>query len=110
MKNHFMRNKTSREIRNAPGKVTAVSWINCGARIGTERVRTKTGLRAALAVQPENVTFDTTQSRGPRAGDTIHADVDDIGSYRLSVVGPDPYTDRRWYAVVQITKGKIKVS
>jgi hypothetical protein len=29
----------------------------------------------------------------------------------LSVVGPDPYTDRRWYAQVSRSKdGKVKVA
>lgn len=28
----------------------------------------------------------------------------------LTIVGPDPYTDRKWYASVKVVNGKLKVS
>ena len=29
---------------------------------------------------------------------------------KLTIVGPDPFTDRRWYGTVEIKNGKLKVS
>jgi hypothetical protein len=52
----------------------------------------------------------TLHDERPRSGETIAATVDDINSYRLSVVGPDPFTARNWYATVKIHNGQIRVS
>jgi len=87
-----------------------MSFINCGAIVNGKRPATKSELKRALTAEPANVLFDTTSVHGPRSGDIIRADIADIGAYRLSVAGPDPYRTRKWYATVAVSKGKIQVS
>jgi hypothetical protein len=73
-------------------------WINVGAYIGDDRAASKAALKRALASAPHTVTFDATSelSAGPAGyrGDDVPAGVN------LSVVGPDPYTSRKYYATV----------
>lgn len=87
-----------------------MSYVNVGATVSGRRPASKKALREALASAPETVEFDSTAMMGPRAGDTIKATAADIGSYSLSVVGPDPYTRRDWYATVEVKAGKLKLS
>lgn len=87
-----------------------MSWINTGAYVSGKRPKTKAALKAALAGNPESVTFDVTSELGPRAGETITPAT--IGTDKLSVTGPSPYTDRSWYATIRISErtGKVSVS
>jgi hypothetical protein len=83
-----------------------MSYINCGARINGERARTKKALREALTTDPSSVVFDPTSmfdSQAEIAGDAIPAGT------TLSVVGPDPYARRNWYASVSSSNGKVSV-
>jgi hypothetical protein len=91
-------------------------YVNVGAMTneGT-RLLTKAALKAAVR-EKGNVVFDQTAM--------VHADflpgfieLDDLLSlaehstdWELSVVGPDPYQNRRWYANVKVKNGEVKVS
>jgi hypothetical protein len=78
-----------------------IMFVNTGAKVNGQRVRTKKELREALTADPESVTFDVTSLHGELAGRTLAA-VDVLAEPRwvLQVVGPDPYTRRNWYASV----------
>lgn len=90
-------------------------YISVGACVNGSRPATKKVLREALADPAHRVRFDNTaaawfpsESSWDPAGDNL-ADLP-VGVV-LSVTGPDPYTDRRWYAsVTRLANGKIKVS
>lgn len=75
---------------------------NYGAWVNNERPKTKKALGEALATNPDSVRFDDTTAFGPGAGLTCRADgliSSDV------VVGPCPYTNRKWYA--NIRNGKV---
>jgi len=90
---------------------TIMSYINVGAsdRDG-KRIKTKKALKESLAQDPMSVLFDGTSNMGPQAfatyGSIAHLPAGDV----LSVVGPDPYTKRTWYARVEVINGVVKVS
>lgn len=85
-------------------------YLNCGAShtVSRKRIRTKKEMRELLAVDPSSVTFDVTSMYDPLddfTGDRIP------DKTALTVVGPDPYMTRRWYAsVTRKTDGTLKVS
>lgn len=87
------------------------TYINTGAYINGTRPASKAALKRALSEQLSTerpiVTFDqTSMFDGPG---TIFALKIPAGVI-LSVVGPDPYTDRRWYASVSVSAtGKLVV-
>jgi hypothetical protein len=88
-----------------------MSWVNVGATVSGERPASKAALKRALAADPALVQFDPTGLLGSRAlSVAIDATVEDIGENKLSVVGPDPYEDRRWYATVEVKNGKLRIS
>lgn len=74
---------------------------NFQAFILGRKPKTKKQLREALAATPGDVTFDDTSAIDNRG--TLTAD-------QLSpmdvIVGPDVYTDRRWYA--NVVNGRVK--
>jgi hypothetical protein len=73
----------------------------------TPSCKTKKALREAVKAGT-GVYFYGTSAMGPQYEGYV-ADVP-VG-VSLSVVGPDPYTDRRWYAQVSRSKdGKVKVA
>ena len=85
------------------------SFVNVGARdISTNAVfKTKKELKDRIAVYPQTVEFYATSDFTP-FGDT--ADNLEIG-VKYSVVGPNPYTNRVWYATVEkLANGTIRVS
>lgn len=92
------------------------NYVSVGAMTteGT-RILTKSALKRAAA--DGNVIFDQTgfihQNNLPgyiEPGDLLTLAAQDI-NFILSVVGPDPYNNRRWYANVQVGRdGKLKVS
>jgi hypothetical protein len=83
-------------------------WINSGAQdLNGQRIKTKRALKAALAADPSSVRFDATALNA--SGQIYRADELGFGD-SLMVVGPDPYTSRKWYATVsRDLDGKIKV-
>ncbi len=87
-----------------------MAWINVGASINGTRVPNKKRLREALAADLKSVEFDQTSTLGHPdfpASFTVDILPDRI---KLTVVLPDPYTDRRYYATVEKKNGKVKVS
>lgn len=95
-------------------------YINVGAKFddgsgaGPVRVRSKKTLKDALKGHAGDVVFDNTAmtlgngehlggGQAEYRGDEVPEGVS------LSVVGPDPYTDRRWYATVQRTATGVTV-
>jgi hypothetical protein len=87
-----------------------MSYVNVGAYVNNRRPASKKALREALRDAPATVKFDSTALMGPRSGDTIKAEPADIGTYSLSVAGPDPYSRRDWYATVSVKNGKISLA
>lgn len=88
-----------------------MSYINVGAKFNmtSEYVSTKKALREAIAADPANVRFYVTDAIGPNAGRTVTANNLDSG-VKYTVVGPDPYTSRKWYATVEKrADGKVSV-
>jgi hypothetical protein len=94
-----------------------MKFINVGAidyNTG-DRFLTKKSLKEAVAVKAD-VIFDQT---GFVHDDSLpgHIDLRDLLNFaerttdwELSVVGPDPYQSRKWYAKVTVRDGVIKVA
>lgn len=82
-------------------------YINTGAYVQGKRPATKKALREAVAAGLA-VIFDSTSPFADGKGctpSTIPAGT------KLSVVGPDPYRDRKWYATVTVSaNGTVKVA
>lgn len=90
-----------------------MTYINVGAEWSkTGRpIPTKTALRSAIAAEPSSVVFYSTALMGKQVNGTALDIVAEHGpSIALSVVGPDPYTKRSWYATVTFKNGAVKVS
>lgn len=85
-----------------------MSYINVGARINGVRVKTKKALREALRDAPNTVEFDSTSPMGPQFNG--RADTMPGGGVTLTVVGPDPYTKRTWFASVKRDGSGFKVA
>lgn len=86
-----------------------MQYVNGGVYWGQgyTPVSTKKALREAVAIG-KRVYFYGTSELGPR----YEGYLDEVPvGVSLSVVGPNPYTNRRWYAQVSRSKeGKVKVS
>jgi hypothetical protein len=82
-----------------------MTFINTGVYINGKRPKTKKELREAIKNDPSSVTFDVTSM----FDSTSSYKADDAELIRsgvaLSIVGPDPYNDRKWYATYK--KGKL---
>ncbi|MDJ0463089.1 hypothetical protein [Streptomyces sp. H27-C3] len=89
-----------------------MSFINVGASDAQgKRIPTKAALKRALKEDSASVTFDRTSAinLGP-SNATIKGDKLPEGD-KLTVVGPDPYSNRRWYATVYLNShGNISVN
>ena len=85
-------------------------FVNCGvSHSDGVRIKTKKALREALKFNPALVTFDKTSPFDLPGTDIRGSEIPD--GIVLSVVGPDPYRDRRWYASVsKSTDGTVKVA
>lgn len=84
------------------------TWINAGAKTTTgENFKTKTALKKALKEAPQAVVFNTT-GNFPNAEETVTASELDwrprSKDEAWQVVGPDPFTDRKWYATVTVNR------
>lgn len=73
-----------------------MSYINVGAYVNGIRPKSKKALKEALKSAPGTVKFVGTSPFTPFSGGV--SDIPD--GAKLSVVGPNPYTNRRWYATV----------
>lgn len=86
-----------------------MTFVNVGAQIDNRDAPSKRALKIALAEAPERVSFYTTSAFAPTDsfdGEHIPAGVS------LTVVGPNPYTSRKFYATVKINErtGKVVLS
>lgn len=81
-----------------------MSFINVGARVGAHPVMTKKDLKQLVADGNTELVFYGTSDFTPFNGglSAINGDV-------LSVVGPDPFNNRKWYATVRRENGKLTV-
>lgn len=83
-----------------------MSYINVGVFINGMRPPSKKALREALRDAPETVIFDQTAlirnefNGGPIPGGTYITPPLIPAGTNLTVVGPDPYRNRKWYASV----------
>lgn len=76
-----------------------------GVFVNSERSKTKKALRVA-ATNPSSVRLEATSSFGNEY-DGLLSDAPD-GTY--TVVGPDPYRARNWYANIIKSGSKVKVA
>jgi len=88
--------------------------MNVGCYIDGKRSATKKALKEALNGDSDRVRFDPTSMFDDQTQFTATEYRDNVNSGKtaasLSVVGPDPYTSRKWYATVYVDRnGKIKV-
>jgi hypothetical protein len=84
-----------------------VSYLNVGATHAGYRVSTKKLLREYLKANPTSVTFDPTSMFDDQSDfDGSHIPAGRI----LTVVGPDPHKNRKWYATVTQTAKGLRVS
>lgn len=85
-------------------------FVNVGALIKGQNVKSKKALREALATSPETVTFYATGLGEPEQikGDELPARLAD--GDKLTAVGPDPYTERRWYAQIELNTRTYKIT
>jgi hypothetical protein len=81
----------------------SMDYVNCGASVQGQRVKTKKALKEAMKNDPSSVSFDSTSMFDDYS--TIYGDKIPRGII-LSVVGPDPYNKRSWYANVT-ADGKV---
>lgn len=82
-----------------------MAFINVGAQINGQNVPTKRALKEEI----DKVMFHSTS---PFVGfyNGWQGLLDEAPTTKLSVVGPDPERDRKWYATVEIVGGKVKVT
>ena len=76
-----------------------------GAFVGNRRPASKKAFREAVQADADNCWLEATSV----FGDEYSGTVADAPSGTYSVVGPDPYRDRRWYATVTKRDGKVTV-
>lgn len=91
-------------------KKGALMWINCGAIniLTGQRFKTKKALKEAVKTDASIVKFDRTTLELFGSGDLFCDEIPE--GAKLSVVGPDPFSDRRWYATVERRGDVVKVS
>jgi len=84
-------------------------YVNVGVRSGITDIKTKKTLKELISENPSGVTFYETSIYGTYHGGEDFNGEDLKDGINYSVCGPNPFTDRRWYATVKLEKGKIKV-
>lgn len=82
-----------------------MAYINVGAKSDIYDVRSKAALKQLVKDNDRGLTFYGTSDFSPFNGGI--ADIPE--GVKLTVTGPNPYTDRKWYATVTKTGGKITV-
>ncbi len=84
-------------------------FINVGASADGRRIKTKKQLKDMLRLAPDCVLFDTTSLIGKGPGTYTPRTIPE--GVKLSVIGPDPYRERKWYATVsRNADGTVKVA
>lgn len=73
-----------------------------GTFVNMHRPATKKALKSAIAEDPGSVVLEATSMFGNEYGGAV-ANAPS-GSYH--VVGPDPYTSRKWYATIKVANGE----
>lgn len=81
---------------------------NVGARLGDSDIPTKKALKELIATNPASVILYSTDAFGPNARLSWSADKLDT-SRKYTVVGPNPYKSRKWYATVTRTATGVTV-
>jgi hypothetical protein len=87
-----------------------MGYINGGVRSATTNtpIASKAALKRAVVADPADVMFFCTSELGEVFNGRL---TETPESAKLQVVGPDPYTNRRWYATVtRDAAGTIKVA
>ncbi len=69
------------------------------------RFPTKKAMKEAIASDPSSVSLEATSVFGNEYGGLVSEAPD--GTY--TVVGPDPYTNRKWYANIVVSGERITV-
>jgi uncharacterized protein YciI len=85
------------------------TWINAGASVNGQRVKTKAELKRLLKSEPQNVAFDTTGEFPYGEWVQTASDLGNRPNHKdeaWQIVGPDPYTNRKWYATVTVNNLK----
>jgi hypothetical protein len=85
-------------------------YINVGAYSDNQRIPTKAKLKALAKESPELLRFDQTSALGNNGMPKLINTIMLRPAIVLSVCGPDPYNNRKWYANVQLINGKLTVS
>lgn len=75
------------------------SYVNCGVRAPFHH--TKKALREAVAANPAGVEVYCTSEFGDQF-DGFVSNLIETPHLKLSVCGPDPYRDRKWYATIAV--------
>lgn len=86
-----------------------MSFISVGAFLNGERLKTKKSLKEALASDPTSLTFDGTSGFAPKVIRGEELDGVLGRGVKLVVTGPDPYTDRRWHAQIELNTRTDKI-
>lgn len=84
-----------------------MAFINCGAQLDGKDIPTKAALKRAISDNPDRVFLYGTSTFGtgelPTSADKLPE------GYKYSVVGPNPYKSRKWYATVERRNGRLTV-
>lgn len=97
-----------------------MSYINVGAFIrdggGDVRPRSKKALATALKDTPSTVSFDITSPLGPNP-DYFHRGLVNaaglaklLNGDKLTVCGPDPFENRKWFGTIEAIRDSLKFS
>ncbi len=82
-----------------------MGYINVGVHAPYNS--TKRALKNGCEAEPGRVHFYSTALFGDQFFGTA-AELEE--GKQLTVVGPDPYTSRKWYATVSMRDGKVRVA
>lgn len=88
---------------------TVTTFVNVGAKLYQDRtdVLTKASLKRLIGENPAYVWFYGTSDFTPFGGNGCEL----VIGVKYQVTGPNPYTNRKWYATVEkLPTGQIKVT
>ena len=77
-----------------------------GIFVNYQRAKTKKALKEAIANNLSSVTLEATSVFGNEYNGSLESAPDDT----FTIVGPDPYRDRKWYVTIKKSGSIIKVS
>jgi hypothetical protein len=92
-----------------------MKWINAGAKYKAmgANVPSKTALKRALRDAPQDIILYTTGQFPAQEYEVTASDLGNIAKpdEAWQITGPDPYTNRKWYATVTVNHlGNLKVT